>query len=114
MADDIPDGFRRGFVLAGAESGEQHMIRAASDVNGLEREQPWTVAAGVCRNCRQHSSADRQVLFAGPRPDGFGTILLSARSEVAAGEDSVTSRPPYWLLATTTPSCHYVHLRRRT
>jgi hypothetical protein len=27
------------------------MIRAASDVNGLEREQPWTVAAGVCRNC---------------------------------------------------------------
>lgn len=55
MADDIPngfpDGFRRGFVLAGAESGEQHMIRAASDVNGLEREQPWTVAAGVCRNC---------------------------------------------------------------
>jgi hypothetical protein len=25
--------------------------RAASDVNGLEREQPWTVAAGVCRNC---------------------------------------------------------------
>ena len=53
MADDIADGFadalRGGFVLAGAEpgefladapgGGEQHVARAAGDVDDLEREQ---------------------------------------------------------------------------
>ena len=53
MADDIADGFadalRGGFVLAGAEpgefladapgGGEEHVARAAGDVNDLEGEQ---------------------------------------------------------------------------